>query len=147
MADARQSVSKAGNSQQTLYRDAKLAVRAVVGARELDKFLLDRDAVARELEKLLRHRVSEIGLEVVSVGVRDIILPGDTRDLMNRVKEAKKVAEANLIARREYAAAMRSQANAAKLEVSLILMRLRKLAVLERSPRRASSTSCWAKRD
>ena len=44
--------------------DARKSVSTVVGARELDTFLVDRDAVARELEELLRQRVSEFGLEV-----------------------------------------------------------------------------------
>ena len=133
VVDARHAVSAVDNAQQALYREAQLAVRAVVGARELDTFLVDRDAVARELEELLRRRVSEFGLEVASVGVRDIILPGEMKDLMNRVTEAKKAAEANLIARREETAAMRSQANTAKLlEASPTLMRLRELEVLEK---------------
>lgn len=133
LADARQAVSAVEDAQQALYREAQLAVRAVVGARELDTFLIDRDGVARELGELLRRRVGEFGLEVASVGVRDIILPGDMKDLMNRVMEAKKAAEANLIARREETAAMRSQANTAKLlEASPTLMRLRELEVLEK---------------
>ena len=44
-----------------------------------------------------------------------MILPSEMKDLMNRVAEAKKAAEANLISRREETAAMRSQANTAKL--------------------------------
>ena len=45
---------------------------------------------------------------------------------MNKVTEAKKVAEANLISRREETAAMRSQANTAKLLAdNPTLMRLR----------------------
>ena len=65
--------------------------------------------------------------------VRDVILPGDMKDLMNKVTEAKKVAEANLIARREETAAMRSQANTAKLlDDNPTLMRLRELEVLEK---------------
>ncbi len=60
-----------------------------------------------------------------------MILPGDMKDLMNRVTEAKKAAEANLIARREETAAMRSQANTAKiLQDNPTLMRL--LEVLEK---------------
>jgi regulator of protease activity HflC (stomatin/prohibitin superfamily) len=69
----------------------------------------------------------------VSVGIRDVILPGDIRDLMNKVTEAKKAAEANLISRREETAAMRSQANTAKLLAdNPTLMRLRELEVLEK---------------
>jgi hypothetical protein len=62
-----------------------------------------------------------------------VILPGEMKDLMNKVTEAKKAAEANLIVRREETAAMRSQANTAKvLEGNPTLMRLRELEVLER---------------
>ena len=86
-----------------------------------------------EVEEQIRGRAGELGLEVVSVGVRDVILPGDRKDLMNKVTEAKKAAEANLIARREETAAMRSQANTAKLlESNPTLMRIRELEVLEK---------------
>ncbi len=74
-----------------------------------------------------------LGLEVSSVGIKDVILPGDMKDLMNKVTEAKKAAEANLIARREETAAMGSQANTAKLLAdNPTLMRLRELEVLEK---------------
>jgi len=77
--------------------------------------------------------VGELGFEISSVGIRDVILPGEMKDLMNKVTEAKKAAEANLISRREETAAMRSQANTAKLlQDSPTLMRLRELEVLER---------------
>jgi hypothetical protein len=67
------------------------------------------------------------------VGIRDVILPGDMKDLMNKVTEAKKAAEANLIFRREETAAMRSQANTARLLAdNPTLMRLRELEVLEK---------------
>ena len=72
-------------------------------------------------------------MEIVSVGIRDVILPGDMKDLMNKVTEAKKAAEANLIARREETAAMRSQVNTAKLLAdNPALLRLRELEVLEK---------------
>ncbi len=74
-----------------------------------------------------------LGLEIASVGIRDVILPGDMKELMNKVTEARKAAEANLIARREETAAIRSQANAARLLAeSPTLMRLRELEVLEK---------------
>jgi len=111
----------------------QLALRAVVGSRELDSFLTDKEAVSSELEELVRRRAGEVGMEVATVGIRDVILPGDMKDLMNKVTEAKKAAEANLISRREETAAMRSQANTAKvLADNPTLMRLRELEVLER---------------
>ena len=89
--------------------------------------------MAKELEETLRQRAATLGLEIQAVGIRDVILPGDMKDLMNKVTEAKKAAEANLIVRREETAAMRSQANTAKvLEGNPTLMRLRELEVLEK---------------
>jgi hypothetical protein len=39
------------------------------------------------------------------LGIRDIILPGEMKTLLNKAIEAKKVSEANLISRREELAA------------------------------------------
>ena len=133
VADARVSVEKTDDVKQALYREAQLALRAVIGTRELDSLLAQKDAVAAELEKIVAARAAEFGLSVQGLGIRDIILPGEMKDLMNKVTEAKKAAEANLIARREETAAMRNQLNTAKLlETNPTLMRLRELEVLEK---------------
>jgi regulator of protease activity HflC (stomatin/prohibitin superfamily) len=133
IADAHKALSAADNVQLALYREAQLALRAAIAGRELDQFLADKDAVANQLEAIVRQRVAALGLQVVSLGIRDVILPGDMKDLMNKVTEAKKAAEANLIVRREETAAMRSQVNTAKLlEGNPTLMRLRELEVLEK---------------
>ena len=133
IVDARKAISQTDDVRQALYRDTQLVLRGVVGVRELDAFLADKDAVAKELEDNVRRRAGELGLELASVGIRDVILPGDMTDLMNKVTEAHKAAEANLIARREETAAIRSQANTAKLLAdSPTLMRLRELEVLEK---------------
>ncbi len=133
IADPHRAVTASDDVRQALYRETQLALRAVVGGRELDALLTDKDAVASEMEEIVRRRAGALGVEIVSAGVRDVILPGDMKDLMNKVTEARKAAEANLIARREETAAMRSQANTAKLlENNPTLMRLRELEVLEK---------------
>ena len=50
-------------------------------------------------------------MEVLAVGIRDVILPGEMKDLLNKVTEAKKAAEANLIVRREETGSSASSAN------------------------------------
>jgi len=133
VVDAHKVVTTVDDVRQALYREAQLALRAVVGGRELDSFLTAKDGVAQELEEILRQRGPALGLEISAVGIRDVILPGDMKELLNKVTEAKKAAEANLIVRREETAAMRSQANTAKvLDDNPTLMRLRELEVLER---------------
>lgn len=133
VADALVAVTAVEDYRQALYREAQLVLRAGIGARDLDALLAEKDAVALELNEALRARVAEVGLAVVSLGIRDIVLPGDMKELMNKVTEAKKAAEAALITRREETAAMRSQANTAKiLETNPVLMKLRELEVLEK---------------
>lgn len=133
VADPLRAVTVVEDHRQALYREAQLALRGVIGTRELDALLSDKDAVARELDGMVRGKVAPFGLEVVSLGVRDVILPGEMKELLNKVTEAKKAAEAFLITRREEVAAARSQANTARiLEQSPTLMRLRELEVLEK---------------
>jgi len=141
VVDPLKAVTVVEDYRQALYREAQLALRGVIGTRELDTLLSDKDAVARELDGIVHSRVAGFGIEVVGLGIRDVILPGEMKDLMNKVTEAKKAAEAALITRREETAAMRSQANTAKiLETSPTLMRLRELEVIEKVSQKANLT-------
>jgi len=133
VSDARRAICTADDYKQALYRDAQLVLRAVVGARELDALLADKESVATEAAALLAPRAEGLGLQITALGIRDLMLPGDMKELMNKVIEARKAAEANLITRREETAALRSQANTAKLLAeNPTLMRLRELEVLEK---------------
>lgn len=133
VTDARKTVEMVGDVSQALYREAQLALRAVIGTRELDALLADKTVVAGELEAIVRRRAEEIGIRVISLGIRDIILPGEMKALLNKVIEARKASEANLITRREETAAIRSQMNTAKLmQENPSLMKLRELEVLEK---------------
>jgi hypothetical protein len=133
VADAIKTISLIDDPKQALYREVQLALRTVIGHRELDNLLADKDAVSAELASLVRQRAAGFGVEVISVGLRDLILPGEMRELFNKVIEAKKAAEANIVARREEAAALRHQSNAAKmLAENPTLLRLRELETLEK---------------
>ena len=141
VADPARAVASVESYEQALYREAQLALRAVVGARELDALLAGKDEVAGELLALLRGWAAGVGLEVTGLGIRDVILPGEMKAILNRVTEAKKAAEADLVTRREETAAMRSQANTARIfESSPALMRLRELEVLEKVAGKAQLT-------
>lgn len=138
VTDPLRAVASSDDYQAALYRQAQLVLREVVGTRELDELLTERETVVRELNALVTERVQGLGVDVTSLGVRDVILPGEMKALLNRVTEAKKAAEAALVTRREETAAMRSQANTARLfESNPTLMRLRELEVLEKVSEKA----------
>ena len=124
---------KDGDGQAHRHNVAKARLQTCCPAGTINVVDEDKDGVVGELERGIRRRVEAIGLEVLTVGIRDVILPGEMKDLLNKVTEAKKAAEANLIVRREETAAMRSQANTARLlQDNPTLMRLRELEVLEK---------------
>jgi regulator of protease activity HflC (stomatin/prohibitin superfamily) len=131
--DPETAVGAVDDHAAAVYRLAQLALREVVGSRTLEQLLSEKDGVSRALRETVAVPLSQLGAEVVRVGIRDVILPGDMRALLNRVSEAKATAEAALITRREETAAMRSAANTAKLmETNPTLMRLRELEVMEK---------------
>ncbi|MBN2163094.1 MAG: slipin family protein [Pontiellaceae bacterium] len=133
ISDVAKSVEVAADVEQSLYREVQLALRSEVGSRELDALLSDKDSVTQSLENTVRRQAATMGIEIISTGIKDIILPGEMKQLLNKVIEARKASEANAIMRREETAAMRSQMNTAKLvESNPALMRLRELEVLEK---------------
>jgi regulator of protease activity HflC (stomatin/prohibitin superfamily) len=108
-------------------------LRKAVAARTLDELLGDKATLDAEIFAYVRGRVEALGIEVLGVGVKDVILPGEMREILNGVVQAEKLAQANVIRRREEANATRSLLNTAKLiDESPVLMRLKELEALEK---------------
>lgn len=121
------------NPADWLYRELQFALRQSIGARNLDGLLGEKDALDGEIFQTVAGKAKRYGLKVTSVGIKDVILPGDMKEILNRVVEAEKAAQANVIKRREETAAMRSALNTAKLMAdNPTLLRLKELEVLEK---------------
>ncbi len=132
VTDPVKAVTEVADWTQSLYREAQLQLRAAVGGRSLEKLLSDKDDVGNEIRSRLATRAAAFGVAVAGVGLRDIILPGDMKVILNEVIVAEKQAEANLIRRREETAASRSQANTAKLLAdNPVLARMKELETLQ----------------
>ncbi len=128
VADARRLATVARAPDDVVYLAMQLAAREAVASRTLDELLAHREALAAELEAAVRQRMDVVGLALVSFGVKDVVLPGEMKALLNRVIEAQKEAEANVILRREETAATRSMAQTAKvLAENPLLVRLKEL--------------------
>lgn len=111
-----------------LYAEVQLVARGVVGATTVDELLERRDGVARSMVDAVASRAKTWGTEVLRLELKDIVLPGDMKVLMNQVVEADKRAQAMNILRREEVAATRSLANTARmLEDNPTLRRLKEV--------------------
>ena len=132
VADPVRAVTAAKDADGALYREAQLALRSAVGTRTLDALLAEKVALGAELAGEAAERVRPLGIEILGIGLRDVILPGDMKTILNQVILAQKEAEANLIKRREETAAARSQANTARLLAeNPVLTRMKELEKLQ----------------
>jgi regulator of protease activity HflC (stomatin/prohibitin superfamily) len=116
-----------------LYKELQFGLRGAIGTRTLDELLENKTAVDQAVAEHIARRVQGFGLEVESVGVKDIILPGDMKLILAKVVEAEKAAMANVIRRREETAATRSLLNTARvMEDNPTALRLKELETLEK---------------
>jgi len=116
-----------------LYRALQFAVRQSLGRKTLDEILAEKVDVEPAVADGVRTAMLAIGLEVSAIALKDIVLPGDMREILNQVVAAEKQAQANLIRRREETAATRSLLNTARLMgENPLLIRLKELETLEK---------------
>ncbi|MCW5802179.1 MAG: slipin family protein [Deltaproteobacteria bacterium] len=131
-SDAPTTVHAVADVKEALYLAVQLAAREFVAGVTLDELLEARDHLARYLEAQVVPRAEAFGVRVHRVGVKDVILPGEMKTLLNKVIEAEKAAAANVILRREDAAATRNMANTAKvIAENPVLMRLKELETMK----------------
>lgn len=130
--DAPTTAHAVADVKEALYLAVQLAAREFVAGVTLDELLEGRDTLTRYLETQVTPRAEHFGVRVHRVGVKDVILPGEMKTLLNKVIEAEKAAAANVILRREDAAATRNMANTAKvIAENPVLMRLKELETMK----------------
>ncbi len=118
--------------RDAVYVAAQLAARDYVAGVTLDALLEGRDALTRAMSAQVLPVAQAIGVSVEQIGVKDVVLPGEMKVLLNRVIEAEKEAQANVILRREETAATRSLANTAKVMAQEpVLLRLKELEAMK----------------
>lgn len=116
-----------------LYIGMQLALREFVGALTLDELLMKKDSVGKEILESLGNKAQDLGLKVSDAGIRDVILTGEMKEIMNQVLIAEKKAQANSIMRREETASTRSLLNTAKLmEENETLWKLKEMEYMEK---------------
>jgi regulator of protease activity HflC (stomatin/prohibitin superfamily) len=116
-----------------LYRALQHAYRQSLATKSLDEILTRKGEVDVEAARGVRADMEKIGLDVGDIAIKDVILPGDMRDILNKVVAAEKEAEAQVIRRREETNATRSLLNTAKVMAeNPVMMRLKELEALEK---------------
>jgi len=119
--------------EKQLHILSQMAVREYVGAFSLDELLEQKQSIAEQIGAILYVKAKDLGVSIKDCGVRDVILPGDMKEIMNQVLMAQKKAQANIITRREETASTRSLLNTAKLmEENSMLFKLKEMEYVEK---------------
>lgn len=114
--------------RDALYAEMQMAARQAVASVPVDQLLERRVEQAQQMTESVKERAAAWGVEVLRMDIKDVVLPGDMKNLLNQVIEAEKKAAAQVIMRREEVAATRSLANTARmLENNPTLLRLKEL--------------------
>jgi regulator of protease activity HflC (stomatin/prohibitin superfamily) len=120
--------------EQAAYLLVQIAIREAVGGYPIDDLLEKRFEVDGILMARTGKQFDELGLELISVNIRDITFPGDLKKVFALAVKARKEGQAALERARGETAALRNLANAARLmEDNPKLLQLRTIQALSES--------------
>ncbi len=133
VVDVTKAVVDNKDYERQLYIFMQFALREYIGTLTLDQLLENKESISDYVMNSLKSKAEALGVVIKGCGVRDIILPGDMKEIMNQVLIAQKQAQANVITRREETASTRSLLNTAKLmEENDMLFKLKEMEYVEK---------------
>lgn len=128
--------------EKQLYVLIQLALRTFIGKMTFDELMESKEKISESVLMISADQAEKLGVELLACGVKDIILPGDIKEIMNQVLIAEKKAQANLITRREETASTRSLLNTAKLmEDNTMLYKLKEMEYVEKIAEKINTIS------
>jgi regulator of protease activity HflC (stomatin/prohibitin superfamily) len=133
IVDGRLVTSSLNDYKDFIYKEIQFALRAAIGSRTLDGLLENKNETDEQILSYMQQKAEAQGIAIISLGIKDLILPGEIKAILGKVVEAEKAAQANVIRRREETAATRSLMNTAKvMEDNPVALRLKELETLEK---------------
>lgn len=142
LADIQKAMVLNKDYDKQLYIAVQLALREYIAGYTFDELLEKKDSLAPIVMKQVQETATGLGVEILGFGIRDIILPGDVKEIMNQVLIADKKAQATAIMRREETASTRSLLNTAKLmEDNAMLWKLKEMEYVEKIADKISNIS------
>ncbi|MGB0346614.1 MAG: SPFH domain-containing protein [Balneolaceae bacterium] len=110
---------------------AQTTLRSIVGQNELDELLANREKVNKNIQEIIDRQTDPWGIKVVSVEVRDVVLPENMKRAMARQAETERDRRAKIInAEGEFQAAERLVEAAKKIETAPTALQLRFLQTM-----------------
>lgn len=126
VTDPAKAAHETQNWQGDLYNATQVALRAIVGSVAMEALLGQRLDVGAQLFVRVKADAEKIGINVLTIEVKDVMLPNDLKRAFADVLKAKQEGQAALERARGESASLRNLANAARvLEGNPALQNLR----------------------
>lgn len=110
---------------------AQTTLRSIVGQVELDELLAEREKVNKNIQEIIDRQTDPWGIKVVSVEVRDVVLPENMKRAMARQAETERERRAKVInAEGEFQAAERLVQAANMMKKAPMALQLRFLQTM-----------------
>jgi len=110
--DAPAAVHHVASYEERIYEDVQLAARRFLASRNLEAILSDRNEISDAVRDDVKGTAARYGVEILRADVKDLVFPGNLREIMNQVLETERRAEAKLIQAKKDAEAVRIHADA-----------------------------------
>ena len=95
--NAEKAILEVENYLDAISLSAQTALRESIGRHELAQMITDREALGRELQRILDDKTNPWGITVQSVEVRDVRIPQALQDAMSRQAQAERERQARII--------------------------------------------------
>lgn len=118
VTDASKAVLEVENFYDAVHQLAQTTMRNVVGEVDLDSLLANRDKVATRIKDIVKETTNQWGLEVLTVELKDIVLPESMKRTMAKQAEAERERRATIINSEGEVVAAENLSKAAKLMAS-----------------------------
>jgi len=95
--NAEKAILEVENYLDAISLSAQTALRESIGRHELAQLITDREALGRELQRILDEKTNPWGITVQSVEVRDVRIPQALQDAVSRQAQAERERQARII--------------------------------------------------
>jgi len=83
--------------KESVLLAAQTALRDVIGKTMLADMLAGREIIDSELQKIIQNRIDGWGINVLSVEIRDVVIPVDLQNAMSMQAQAERERQARVI--------------------------------------------------
>ncbi len=157
VSDPVAALHRVASYEERIYEDVQLSARRFLSEKNLDEILTDRNEISDFVKADVAETAASYGVQITRADVKDLVFPGNLREIMNNVLETERRSEAMLIEAEKRAEAIKieSRAKSEALETQLksekelaqlvkdnpTLLRLKELEALQKMGESSHSNS------